>query len=241
MAVAVTATSTPQTTAAASDPHTFTSLINLPDTTGMALVVIASDSNAGQTIDGQLVGATLGGQTVTKIDARFSGDDNSAGFIWIGRVFHSLIGSTGNKDLVVDLGASGLSLLAGVVCVSGQDNATPVGTPSNAAAQTGTPAVTVNGADTGDLAIAGHCDGTSLTTTNQTQRWVTNLNSASGSGNFACNTAAGTGAGISMTVGGSNESWASVGVAIKQASAAATLTQTKFRVYNDDGFIGPEP
>jgi hypothetical protein len=40
---------------------------------------------------------------------------------------------------------------------------------------------------------------------------------------------------------GTSDCLAEATVAIRPATAAANLSQTKFRVFNDDGFIGPEP
>ena len=101
--------------------ESFIAIVNLPDITGITIVdvSIANFDAQGNTI----TGVTLGGATVNLLKYKpIGGDAQPYGGPWLGYVLNSVIGSTGNKDLVPTYAGGGnVDILCGVVCLSGQN------------------------------------------------------------------------------------------------------------------------
>jgi hypothetical protein len=184
---------------------------------------------------------TFGGATVTQQALIGSNNTPNQGGCWLGTVLNSAIGSTGLKNLVITYTGGGvIDIEAGVICLSGQDGSTPLGTAATAfGAAAG---ATINRTDsvTGDMVVAGASSGQSLSTPTQTFRWGINQNANSGGGNGAGQTAAGAAGTVTLAYT-STDWWGMTVVTVKQASATSNYTQSAYRFYNDDGIGLGEP
>ena len=212
--VSVTATGSNSGESAGS-PLTFTSIVNLPDTTGITLVGITY-GNRDNTPQG-ISGVTLGGTSLTLVIKKDGvADGDNFGGVWIGKVLNSAIGSTGNKDLIVSYTgttSNGTDTIAGVVCFNGQNASTPLGTPVSANGGSGVPTINVTDSATGGFVFDTVGNGSAITSSNQTQRWKININNIS-IGNGAGSTAPGASGTVTMSYVATDDGWAIAAVSV---------------------------
>jgi hypothetical protein len=203
-----------------SPTHTFAGIVNIPNTTGIALVAVIYGTG-----DLSVSGVTLGGATVSQLSIRDS-NDGSAGGLWFGSVLHSAIGSAGAKDLVVthSMGDNN-TIIAGVKCLDGQHASTPLGTVSSAAGSTGAYGASVTDSVTGDMVVGAIATGSGVGAPNNTERWNLDVNGATAAGNAAGSTAPGASGTVTISWADNGDWWVAAAITVKQAAAGGRTTK----------------
>jgi len=129
--------------------------------------------------------------------------------------------AAGASTVLVSSTVSG-SLSSGSMSFTGVDQATPVGTAVTNIGSSTAPSATVTGTTAGNQVAAVVANGSPITSSGQTSRYIKNLDG---------NSAAGNGAGASAAAGGSvamgwtvtNDWWGVIAVEVKAGAAAAVV------------------
>lgn len=161
--------------------------------------------------------ATYAGVTMTSL-GKVSTNNQASGFV---EMWYLVAPATGTNNVIITSGA-GADFSAGSISFTGVDQTTPVGTPVTSFGDGGVtaPAATVTGTTTGNMVVDVVANGSSITASTKTQRWLRNTNGNSGAGNGAGSTAA---AGGSVTMGytASADWWSMIAVEVRAASGGA--------------------
>lgn len=176
------------------------------------LIIVTATLDIG-TEAGRTLSATCDGVSMTSFGVVHS-NNGAAGYVQMWRLVGQASGS--NAIVITMTGTtSGVFILGGSVSFNGVDQTTPVGTPVTGFGGGTTASITVASA-TGNMVIDGIANGSSITSSTQTNRWKLNLNGNSGAGNAASSTAAGASS-VTMQYAITNDIWAMIGVNVRAA------------------------
>lgn len=167
-------------------------------------VAIDISNDAGFTVT-----VTDGGVSMPQIDLQHSNGE-TAGFNLVNCLHNP---PTGANTILVTVTAAltsvPIAVTGGSISFTG---ASGVGTPVHATGSGTIPTVNVT-LSTGQMVFDGVCNGSSITSSNQTQRWLNNAAAVNNAGNAASSTATGSGS-ITMSYSVSSDNWAIIAVPI---------------------------
>lgn len=147
--------------------------------------------------------------------------------------------ASGTHTVAVNLSGGTADLIGGSISFTGANQSSPCGNAATAYSSGTSVSVAVTSA-VGDMVVDAVGTGTSISTSNQTLRWLENLNPNTADGNAAQSTAPGASS-VTMGYTGSNDYWAIVGVDVVAASGSTGGNAGPCDL-NQDGVInGPGP
>lgn len=186
--------------------------------TGSERLLVAAVAVSNGTDTGITTTATYNGVSMTSVGLIHS-NNGTAGYI---QMFRLIAPATGANTVLVTASTSVSDLSAGSVSFTGVDQTTPLGTPVTAAS-TGTPTVAVTGTTAGNMVIDAVCNGSDITSSNQTQRWLRNTSGNSAAGNGAQSTAA-AGGSVTMSYAVTSDWYGILGVEVLAVGGSSPQT-----------------
>lgn len=189
--------------------------------TNRAVVVAVSFGAITGSDASSTLSATFGGVAMTQL-ALVHSNNQTAGF----EVLFGLVNPpTGASTVAVSVAGSGgleYSLVGGSTSLTGVDQTTPFGTAVTAFGSSGIPSVTVTSAS-GGMVVDVVGNGSAVSSSGQTDRWLNNFDTGSAAGNAASSTAAGASS-VTMSYTVSSDWWGIAAVPVNPATATITGT-----------------
>lgn len=182
--------------------------------TGSNLIVFVALATG---TDAATLAVTYGGTSMTSISKIHSNNSN-VGFV---QLFGLKAPASGASTVSVS-GNAGNNTGGFSISFNGADQTTGWQNTATAFGSSTTPATTVTSA-TGNMVLSTVCNGSSITSANQTSRGINNHDGASGAGNNGISTAAGA-ASVAMGWVALSDFWAIIGVDVIAAGAGGGAT-----------------
>ncbi len=179
------------------------------------LLIVGLSVGFGTTLT--VAGVTYNSVSMTSA-GRVQSNNQNDGYVELFYLVNPTVG-TNTVQVTAD---SAKDLIGGSVSFIGVDQTTPVSNTATAFGSSAAPSVNVSSA-AGNIVIDVVGVGSAITSSDQTLRWLNNLNGSSGSGNAAQSTAAGASS-VTMSYVSASDWWGIVGTSVNAAGAQAVVT-----------------
>lgn len=160
---------------------------------------------------GTTLSATYNGVAMTSVGVVHA-NNGTDGYVQMFRLIAPVTGT--NTVQITAAGNTPHDLVGGSVSFNNVNQTSPLGTPATAFGSGTTPTVNVAGTTSGNLVVDAVCNGSSITSSGQTNRWLRNANTSTAAGNAASSTALGGGT-VTMAYTVSSDWWGILAVEVK--------------------------